>query len=114
MLSVKYGIILFDMMNNLKDEGVYESLWDDGVTYKLNETTEVNEYDRNKRMRVTTGLHCGSCTEWYRSGGDTTIAVEVLIEDVITFVDGSVRVKKLKVIDEYDPFDMLKVLGDFK
>lgn len=108
VLPVK-GKYIFYKRVNYAAKNTYESLWDKRVKYRMNEITKEDNIDLNDKVRVTTGLHCGSATEWLLSGGNTTIAVEVDKDDIVAFVDGSVRVRKLKVVDEYHPFDLLGI-----
>ena len=55
----------------------------------------------------STGLHIS--TPFYWQDGDTLIAVEVAVEDVITCQSGKLRVKKLKVIGEVKEYiEMMK------
>jgi len=79
-------------------KGKYTSLSDPDIIYKDGKTTEVRDYDPNFETSCSAGIHCS--TPFYWKKGDTLIAVEVKVEDVITCMAGKVRAKKVKVLEE--------------
>jgi len=90
--------ILYKSVNKTNKEGVYQSIYDPNFIYKIGEYAEVKNYDRDKLVSCGEGIHVS--TPFYWSEGDTLIAVEVDINDIITCMDGKLRVKKVKVLEE--------------
>ena len=79
-------------------EGVYSSCFDKNFIYKDNKIKKVKNFDPDKLISCSSGIHVS--TPFYYKKGDTLIAVEVNINDVITCTAGKLRVKKVKVLGE--------------
>ena len=52
----------------------------------------------NKTVSCGSGIHVS--TPFYWNNGDTLIACEVKLEDIITCLEGKIRCTKVKVIGE--------------
>ena len=77
---------------------LYESCFDTNFSYKDGKIAiEINP-DLRKDISCGKGLHVSDPFYWSR--GDTLIHVKVREEDVITCLDGKLRVRKLEVIGE--------------
>lgn len=83
---------------NKIEESKYSSTYDKDFIYEDGKEVEVENPDMDITHSCSTGLHIS--TPFYWQDGDTLIAVEVAVEDVITCQSGKLRVKKLKVIGE--------------
>jgi len=66
----------------------------------MGQIAEVKNPDESKAIDCGSGLHVSTPDYWDQ--GDTLIACEVKIEDIITCQKGKLRVRKLKVIDEIE------------
>ncbi len=80
------------------NKGVYVSLYDNSFPYYDGKITSVKNYDPDPTIACGAGLHVS--TPFYVWSGDTLIAVEVKVKDIIACQEGKLRVKKLKVIGE--------------
>jgi len=89
-------IVLYKRVNKISD-GKYSSCYDKNFIYQDGKISEVKDADMSNAS-CSTGIHCSLATYWRE--GDTTIAVEIEKEDVITVQEGKVRCKKVKVIGE--------------
>lgn len=89
-------VVLYKRVNKIK-KGVYASTYDDTFQYRDGEVAEVDNCDKSSKS-CTSGLHCSYPGYW--DMGDTLIAVEVNIKDIITVQEGKARCKRLKVIGE--------------
>lgn len=89
--------IFYKRVNKL-EEGIYASCYDPDFIYKIGETAEVKEYCEDKEASCETGLHLS--TPFYWDKGDTLIQCNVHKDDIITCMEGKLRVKKLKVLRE--------------
>jgi len=94
---IKGKYYLYKRVNKVK-EGVYKSIWDSDFIYKLGEYAEAKKVKEDFLISCDSGLHVSTADYWHE--GDTLIAVEVDIKDIITCMEGKLRVRKLKVIDE--------------
>ncbi len=94
---IKDKYYLYKRVNKV-EEGIYESIWDSDFIYRLGEYAEAKEVNEDFLISCDSGLHVSMADYWHE--GDTLIAVEVDIKDIITCMEGKLRVKKLKVIDE--------------
>jgi hypothetical protein len=79
-------------------EGKYHSCYNNPVNYQDGKITKAESCDEDKTVSCGGGLHVS--TPFYWSEGDTLIAVEVKVEDIITCQSGKLRVRKLKTIGE--------------
>ncbi len=95
---VKGKYYLYKRVKKVEGE-VYESIWDDDFIYKLGEYAEAKNVNENFLISCDSGLHV-SVPDYWIGAGDTLIQVEVDIKDIITCMEGKLRVRKLKVIDE--------------
>jgi len=89
--------ILYKKVNK-KALGVYTSLYDPYFEYRDGEYAEVDNPNLDFLESCGDGIHVS--TPFYWNGGDTLIAVEVDIADVITCMEGKLRCRKVKVIGE--------------
>ena len=89
--------ILYKRVNKIA-EGKYISLFDPDFIYEDGKIVEVKDYDPNFERSCSTGIHCS--IPFYWGGGDTLIAVEVKVEDIITCMEGKIRARKVKVLGE--------------
>jgi len=89
---------LYKKVNKVRS-AEYASIFDKGFIYKLGEYVEAKDANEDFLVSCDTGLHVSNADYWM-GAGDTLIQVEVKIEDIITCMEGKLRVKKLKVIDE--------------
>jgi len=91
--------ILYKRVNKDKD-GAYASLHDSNLIYRDGEIAEVKNLNLDFAASCAPGIHVS--TPFYWNEGDTLIAVEVEVEDIITCMEGKIRCKKVKVIGEVD------------
>ena len=87
-------------------EGKYCSTYDESFVYEDGKIMEAKNPDLDVTKSCSSGLHVS--TPFYWEDGDSLIAVEVAVEDVITCQEGKLRVKKLKVIGEIKEFQGVK------
>jgi len=80
------------------EEGVYASLYDSNFIYRDGEIAEVKNPNLDFTDSCASGIHVSTPFFWDK--GDTLIAVEVRVEDIITCMEGKIRCKKVKVIGE--------------
>ena len=89
--------ILYKRVNKIT-EGKYVSLFNPDFIYEDGKIAEVKNYNSDFENSCSSGIHCS--TPFYWGGGNTLIAVEVKVEDIITCMAGKVRAKKVKVLGE--------------
>jgi len=89
--------ILFKRVNR-KTRGIYTSLFDSSFIYRDGEYAEIKNPDLDFLESCGGGIHVS--TPFFWQDGDTLIAVEVNIEDIITCMNGKLRCKRVKVIGE--------------
>lgn len=89
-------IILFKRVNK-KSKGIYTSCYDSKFEYKDNQIVKVKDYNKFNTS-CGEGIHLSTPLYW--NEGDTLIACEVNLKDIITIQRGKVRCKKCKVIGE--------------
>ena len=89
--------ILYKRVNKLRD-GEYRSNYETSFIYKDNEISEVKDFDPDKKVSCGEGIHISMPDYWIE--GDTLIAVEVNVDDIITCQEGKLRVKKVKTLGE--------------
>jgi len=89
-------IILYKRVNKIKD-GIYRSLFDPTFIYEENKIQEVKNPEMSNNS-CESGIHLSYPTYW--TTGNTLIACEVKIEDIITVQQGKIRCSKCKVIGE--------------
>jgi len=94
--------ILYKRVYKTDKEGVYRSCYNSNFLYKINEYAEVKDYDEDKLISCGKGIHVSTPFYWKEGDtlGGTLIAVEVEEKDIITCMEGKLRVKKVKVLDE--------------
>jgi len=92
---------LYKKVNKIK-EGKYKSCYDNSFIYQDGEIVEAIAPDEDTTKSCASGLHVS--TPFYWNEGDTLIAVEVAVEDIITCQGGKLRVRKLKVLGEVKEF----------
>ncbi len=97
VFPLKGKYYLYKRVNKIKD-GIYVSLYDGTFIYKDGETAEVENPDMDFKLGCSTGLHVSTADYW--PVGDTLIIVEVDINDIITCMEGKLRVRRLKVLEE--------------
>ena len=83
---------------NKKSQGIYQSVYDANFIYKDGEIASVERCDEDKSVSCGSGIHVS--TPFYCDNGDTLIAVDVHIDDVITCQTGKLRCRKVTVIGE--------------
>jgi len=90
-------MILFKSVTKVK-KGVYKTTYGGkDFFYYDGKVAKVKDYDKSN-LACSKGIHLSTPLYW--SEGDTIIACEVNLKDVITCQRGKVRVKKCKVIGE--------------
>ena len=89
-----------DKIEEKDGEIIFGSLHDIEFTYRIGQTIELKEgeYDEDSSHSCSSGLHVSTPTHWL--AGDSLLLVEVYESDIITCLEGKVRCKKLKVLDE--------------
>ena len=98
VLPIDGKYILYKRVHKTETKGVYHSVYDPNFIYKDNEIVEVKNYDDKFENCCSSGIHCS--TPFYWNAGDTLIAVEVNVVDIITCMEGKIRAKRVKVIGE--------------
>ena len=98
ILPINGKYILYKRVFKTETKGIYRSYYDPKFIYKDNEIIEVENYDDDFRNSCSSGIHCS--TPFYWKKGDTIIAVEVDVKDIITCKEGKIRAKKVKVLGE--------------
>jgi len=93
---VKDVFILYKKVNSTSDESVYTSCFDQDFIYEDGKTAVAEKIDV-RMVSCASGLHVSTPEYWHV--GDTLIAVEINVKDIITIQDGKIRVSKLKVIN---------------
>lgn len=88
--------VLYKRVKKIK-EGVYASLYDSTFLYKDGEMQVVVNPEISNKV-CTSGIHLSHPTYWHK--GDTLIACEVNINDVITIQGGKIRCSKCKTLGE--------------
>ena len=88
---------LYKRVNKVND-GKYISVYDKDFKYTTGKISTEKECDLNVLNSCSSGIHLSHPTYW--NEGDTLIACEVKVEDIITCQQGKVRVKKCKVLGE--------------
>jgi len=83
---------------NKRAPGIYVSLFDPHFVYREGEYAEVENPNLDFLEGCGEGIHVSTPFCWNQ--GDTLIAVEVSIDDIITCMDGKLRCRKVKVIGE--------------
>jgi len=96
---VKGKYILYKKVNKIED-GKYKALYDSNFVYEDGKIVQVKNYDTDFKSSCSSGIHCSTPFYWKR--GDTLIAVEVNVKDIITCMEGKIRAKKVKVLGEVD------------
>ena len=96
-VAVNGKYTLYKRVNKVND-GKYISVYDKNFKYTTGRVSTEKECDPNVLNSCSSGIHLSHPTYW--DGGDTLIACEVKVEDIITCQDGKVRVKKCKVLGE--------------
>jgi len=96
---IKNKYILYKRVQK-KRKGVYVACYDGKTKYKDGELTIIKNPDMNKKVSCSHGIHVS--TPFYWEQGDTLIAVEFDIKDIITCMEGKLRVKKVKTLGEVD------------
>jgi len=91
--------ILYKRVNKIA-KGKYISLFNPDFMYEDGKIVEVKHYDPNFKTSCSAGIHCS--TPFYWDDGDTLIAVEVKIEDIITCMEDKIRARKVKVLGEVE------------
>ncbi len=91
--------ILYKRVNKIKD-GEYASCYDRGFVYRDGQIAEVPAANPDPEVSCGTGIHVAGANYWINEGGDTTIALQVRYEDIITCLEGRVRCRKALVLGE--------------
>ena len=97
---VKGKYILYKRVNK-KSEGVYSSCYDPKFLYKDGEVVNADKPEMDVAVSCGSGIHVSTPFYW-GSNGNTLIAVEVKVTDIITCQEGKLRCKAVKVIGEID------------
>jgi carbonic anhydrase/acetyltransferase-like protein (isoleucine patch superfamily) len=80
--------------------GEYRSGYDRKFMYRDGQVAVADDADEDALQQCGKGLHVSTKSSKHFTSGDTLIAVEVAVDDVIACLNGSLRVRKLKVIGE--------------
>ena len=96
-VAVNGKYTLYKRVNKVND-GKYVSVYDKNFKYTTGKISTEKECDINVLNSCSSGIHLSHPTYW--NEGDTLIACEVKVEDIITCQQGKVRVKKCKVLGE--------------
>jgi len=75
---------------------IFRSCYDWEFEYVPGEIAEVIDFDPNPLISCGPGIHVS--TPFYWNQGDTLIAVEVALDDIISCQEGKLRCKRVKVL----------------
>ena len=89
-------VILYKKVNKTDKISIFTSCYDVFFKYQVGKTAFAKECDENWDRSCASGLHCSSADYW--NEGDTLLAVEVKLKDIICCQEGKVRCRKLKVL----------------
>ena len=89
-------VILYKKVNKTDEISLFTSCYDGAFKYQVGKTAFAKECDENWDRSCASGLHCSSPDYW--NEGDTLLAVEVKLKDIICCQEGKVRCRKLKVL----------------
>ena len=87
---------LYKRVNKTNKIGIFKSCHDPSFIYKLGKWARVKDFDPDKRVSCERGIHAS--TPFYWREGDTLLAVEVKLSDIITCLEGKIRAKAVKPI----------------
>jgi len=94
------GVVrLYKRVRKVSD-GRYRSLHDKGFLYTDGEVAEADRPDEDESVSCGRGLHVSHPHYW--TNGDTLIACDIEVSDIIAIQEGKCRVRKLLVIGEVD------------
>ncbi|WNO30069.1 hypothetical protein [Oceanotoga phage vB_OteS-UFV02] len=91
LVPINNKVILYKRVNN-----DLSSCWDTTFKYPEKGVIEVKEYNKDIAEGCTTGLHFAD--PYYWNEGDTLLAAEIDLDDIITIQVGKVRVKKARIL----------------
>lgn len=97
-LNNKY--IFYKKVNSTDKKNTFSAIYDKRINYIIGKTTKVEDIDDDWSISCGKGLHVSHPSYW--NEGDSLIAVEVDIKDIITCQEGKLRCKKLKVLGVVD------------
>lgn len=81
------------------DDNHFASKYDNEFIYTLGEVAEAVATDSNPAHSCSSGLHASTLDYWEaEKGTDTTLIVEIKLEDIVTVLEGKVRCRKLLVV----------------
>ncbi len=78
-------------------ETEFASLHDSSFVYRIGETAEADA-DPDPAVSCGSGLHASTLSYWEGQGGDTCIAVDIRVEDIVCVLAGKVRCRRLTVV----------------
>ncbi|HSH51703.1 MAG TPA: polymer-forming cytoskeletal protein [Bacteroidales bacterium] len=91
LVPIKNRIILYKKVNN-----DLSSSWATTFKYPKKGVIEVKEYNKDITAGCASGLHFADPDYW--NEGDTLLAAEIDLDDIITIQRGKVRVKKAHIL----------------
>ena len=94
---IKNKYILYKRVNKIS-ERKYASCYDSNFIYEDGKIVTVKNPDNNINNSCSSGIHVS--TPFYWTQGNTLIACEVNVKDIITCLENKIRCKKVKVIGE--------------
>lgn len=97
---VKNKIILYKRVRKTKDKNIFVSCYDKNFKYEVGKFAEVKDFDKDIFKSCAEGLHFADPEIRYE--GDSLLACEIDIDDIITVLGGEVRCKKCLVLQSYD------------
>lgn len=97
---VNNKIVLYKKVWKTKDKNVFVSCYDRNFKYVIGEISEVKDFDKDIFQSCAEGLHFSDPEYWHK--GDSLLACEIDIDDIITVLGGEVRCKKCLVLQSYD------------
>lgn len=92
-------VLLFKRVNKI-ETNKYVSELDEEFIYEVGKYAEAVNCCKDPTVSCDKGLHAAMAAYWHK--GDTLIAVEIDVKDIICVLEGKVRCSKLKVIGEVD------------
>ena len=99
VLPVGSDYILYKRVNKVRD-GVFKSCRDSRFKYVTGQESSVDNPSTDPLVSCGSGLHVADPLYWQGKGGDTLIACQFRLEDVLAVQEGKVRVRRLLCLGE--------------
>jgi hypothetical protein len=91
--------LLYKRVNSVPASAeAWASNHDRSFVYEKGAVAVVDDADEDRTESCSKGIHVS--TPFYWSRGDTLIAVEVAVEDIITCLEGKLRVRRARVLGQ--------------